>query len=288
MPKKQKYYAVHKGKEPGVYLSWDRCKEQISGFSGPIFQKCNTIEEARHFAEHGKVKAPTNIFNYIRDNRLVLANGKKITVFTDGDLIRDGNKVYAGYGVWFGEGDERNMSQPLLEENPTNNRAEMTAVIEALTKVNSEMNLGAEINIYTDSQYVIQCFTSTGEKYKNRGYKKKNGDPVPNADLVKTGMELIQDRHVIFHKVRAHTGGEDELSIGNWHADRLAMAGTLSHYLMANKINLEDQIMTFGKHQGKKLNEVPESYLEWIASKEEIERRIPLLYRSIVSLTQKS
>ena len=34
-----KYYAVHKGKKPGIYNTWEDCKKQIDGFSGPIYKK---------------------------------------------------------------------------------------------------------------------------------------------------------------------------------------------------------------------------------------------------------
>ena len=39
-----KYYAVKKGKKPGVYRTWDECKAQTDGFSGAIFKSFKTQE----------------------------------------------------------------------------------------------------------------------------------------------------------------------------------------------------------------------------------------------------
>ena len=46
---KKKYYAVQKGRVPGVYLTWDECKKQVDGFSGAAFKSFSTMEEARQF-----------------------------------------------------------------------------------------------------------------------------------------------------------------------------------------------------------------------------------------------
>ena len=48
MPK-SKYYAVAKGRSPGIYNSWDECKQQTAGFSGAIFKSFKTRDEAQAF-----------------------------------------------------------------------------------------------------------------------------------------------------------------------------------------------------------------------------------------------
>ena len=48
---KKKYYAVQKGRVPGVYLTWDECKKQVDGFSGAAFKSFSTMEEARQFVK---------------------------------------------------------------------------------------------------------------------------------------------------------------------------------------------------------------------------------------------
>ena len=46
---KVKYYAVKIGKVPGIYMSWDECRENVSGFSGAEYKSFGTIEEARAY-----------------------------------------------------------------------------------------------------------------------------------------------------------------------------------------------------------------------------------------------
>ncbi len=53
----KKYYAVAKGKTPGIYLTWDDCKVQVDGVPGAVFKGFATIQEAKDFIESvtGKV-----------------------------------------------------------------------------------------------------------------------------------------------------------------------------------------------------------------------------------------
>lgn len=47
---KKKYYAVKRGKTPGVYLTWEDCKAQVDGFSGAEYKGFPTEEEAFAYA----------------------------------------------------------------------------------------------------------------------------------------------------------------------------------------------------------------------------------------------
>lgn len=44
-----KYYAVKKGKTPGIYYSWDECKAQVDGFSGAKYKSFKSEMEARDY-----------------------------------------------------------------------------------------------------------------------------------------------------------------------------------------------------------------------------------------------
>jgi ribonuclease HI len=46
---KKKYYAVAKGRTPGIYDTWDECKEQVYHFSGAVYKSFSTLEEAQEF-----------------------------------------------------------------------------------------------------------------------------------------------------------------------------------------------------------------------------------------------
>ena len=43
---KKKYYAVKRGKTPGIYLTWEDCKNQTEGFSGAVYKGFSDIEQA--------------------------------------------------------------------------------------------------------------------------------------------------------------------------------------------------------------------------------------------------
>ena len=51
---KKKYYAVVKGRTPGIYFTWDDCKAQIEHFPGAIYKGFETIMDAGTFVESNK------------------------------------------------------------------------------------------------------------------------------------------------------------------------------------------------------------------------------------------
>ena len=44
-----KYYAVKKGRNPGIYESWDLCLKEVKGYSGAIYKSFKTLDQARNF-----------------------------------------------------------------------------------------------------------------------------------------------------------------------------------------------------------------------------------------------
>ena len=161
-------------------------------------------------------------------------------VYTDGACSKNGAKnAVAGYGIYFGPGDTRNTSKRLSGKQ-TNNCAELTAVIETYPLIEKDVLNGTDITIMTDSEYVIKCVTTYGEKMKKKDYKTK-GEPIPNADLVKKAYELYcKHQNVSFRYIKAHTDANDIHSKGNSEADRLAVEGctqtnsSISPILLAN------------------------------------------------------
>ena len=49
-----KFYAVKKGKVPGIYTSWDACKSMVHGFPGAVYKGFATRAEAEQFLEEKK------------------------------------------------------------------------------------------------------------------------------------------------------------------------------------------------------------------------------------------
>ena len=68
------YYAVHKGREPGVYSSWTDVNEQVSGFSNAKFKRFSSLENAEIFVktgeDHSKILSQAPLSKYFHLNRL--------------------------------------------------------------------------------------------------------------------------------------------------------------------------------------------------------------------------
>jgi ribonuclease HI len=158
----------------------------------------------------------------IRKNTKPLSINKTINVYTDGACTNNGKPdARAGFGIWFGDNDDRNTSESFTGPQ-TNNRAELLAIIKALTILRDEIEQGQPIVIYSDSSYSIRCCTTYGEKMSKKGWQTK-GEDIPNRQLVEVAYNFVKKyNNVKFKHIRAHTGLEDEHSIGNEHADRLA------------------------------------------------------------------
>jgi ribonuclease HI len=196
------YYAVRIGINPGVYMSWEECKEQVHKYPGALYKKFYTRKQADEYV--------TNII----DNDC-------INVWTDGSCLNLGKQdAKAAYGIYWGKKDPRNISARLPGKLQTNNRAEIYAVIKVLEYYNEEKMLV----VNTDSGYVINSYNS---KY-----------PKKNSDLVHRMNELIKEKKckVKFIYVKGHSGNE-----GNNEADRLASLG-LEKPDIVEKLNIPESV----------------------------------------------
>ena len=159
----------------------------------------------------------------VKKKSKVLGIIKRFTIYTDGSCtgnnIKDKTKRKAGYGIWYGKDDPRNVSKKLLGD-PTNNRAELMAIIVAL-----ENNVTNKIEIKTDSKYCKNIINSWMYTWKKKGWKKSNGKQPLNIDMVLKLYTLITKRmkyKPIFNWVKAH-----DTCIGNNAADKLARDGAM-------------------------------------------------------------
>ena len=142
----------------------------------------------------------------------------RIEMFTDGAC--KGNPGPGGWGVLLrAPGHEKELFGG--EAHTTNNRMELTAVIEGLTALKRP----CEVDLYLDSQYVRQGITEWIAGWKAKGWRTSTKQPVKNVDLWQRLDALVSSAgHVIrWHWVRGHAGHE-----GNERADALANRGVAS------------------------------------------------------------
>lgn len=86
----------------------------------------------------------------------------------------------------------------------TNNMGELQAVLELLTATAHEPE--RPLRILCDSQYVINCLTKWMPGWKKKGWKKADGKPVLNQDLLKALDAALVGRTYEFEWVKGHAG----------------------------------------------------------------------------------
>ena len=135
-----------------------------------------------------------------------------VEIFSDGAC--SGNPGPGGYGAilrW--NGKEKELSGG--EKHTTNNRMELTGVIEALTA----LKYPCKVILTTDSKYVVDSVTKGWVNgWKRRGWKKSDNTPALNVDLWQRLLPLLDTHDVEFRWIKGHAGHTE-----NERCDRLAV-----------------------------------------------------------------
>ncbi len=135
-----------------------------------------------------------------------------MTIYTDGGCL--GNPGPGGWAFAVVEGDEIIYSQSGGDKNTTNNKMELTAVINALKYVLSTSQ--AECTILTDSQYVKNGITQWIKNWKRNGWRTSSRESVKNVEYW-TELDSLNNRlTVTWSWVKGHAGIK-----GNEECDRL-------------------------------------------------------------------
>lgn len=135
---------------------------------------------------------------------------KNVTLYTDGAC--KGNPGPGGWGaiLRFNK-TEKDLSG--FEKATTNNRMELTAVIQGLRQLKEK----CEVTIITDSQYVKNGMTEWVEGWIKKGWKTAAKKPVKNVDLWKQLVAETTKHQVSWQWVRGHSGHPE-----NERCDQLA------------------------------------------------------------------
>ena len=134
-----------------------------------------------------------------------------VEIYTDGAC--SGNPGAGGWGALLRYGNiEKELSGG--EANTTNNRMELTAVIEALKALKKPCN----IVLYTDSRYVMDGVNEWSPNWKLNGWRTANKKtPVKNIDLWQSLESLIENHKIKWIWVKGHNGHPE-----NERVDKLA------------------------------------------------------------------
>ena len=196
--RKSNFYAVKIGKQPGIYKTWDECKEQVSGYSGALYKGFQTKKEAEDYLS-GNLPINKSVAKEAED--------ADITIYVDGSF--DENTGVYGYGfvAIFKDGT-------IKEFYGANNDSETARIRNVAGEMLGAM-FAVKYAINKKCKSVKICHDYVGiERWAKGHWKTKNRFTAGYAGFMKRrGGEI----NISFEKVDAHTGVEY-----NERADQLA------------------------------------------------------------------
>lgn len=155
-------------------------------------------------------------FEVIKNSNLKISQNQTdnlVTIYTDGAC--SGNPGAGGWGAILFHGSHKKEISG-FEQNTTNNKMEITAVIRALELLKAPCT----VELYSDSAYVVNAIKLGWlENWKNNHWLGSDKKQVKNIDYWKRLDELMQVHNVNFNKVKGHADNEfnnrcDELATG--------------------------------------------------------------------------
>ena len=183
------YYAVKKGKQAGIYQSWDEAKKQVIGYSGAIYKKFKSYEEASDFMKGESKKAEIHSEDKLKEGEIIAyVDGSyniKDTSFSYGALLFDNSGIYEEHSERFftGNNEMRNVAGEIKGAEYAMKRA---------------LELGKN-KLYLHFDY-------SGIEHWARGEWKTNKEGTINY---KNFYDSIRSKlKVEFIKVKAHSGVE--------------------------------------------------------------------------------
>ncbi|PMD72094.1 ribonuclease H family protein [Companilactobacillus nuruki] len=220
----QKYYAVRRGKKPGIYLTWPECKAQVDGFTGARYKSFTDKSQAQAFLE-GSDSYSKPVTKKNNKPKVSDINDYDVVVYTDGGSRNHGNykgghvkttdKAAWAYHI---SNHDQTYEGTGGEFGATNNRMEIMGLIQSIIRLN-ELKINQQNTIFVlDSQYVLNAITKNWlAGWRKRGYKKADGSVPVNVELWKELDKLLP---TVTNKTFEWTKGH-ATNVGNNRVDEL-------------------------------------------------------------------
>lgn len=203
---KKKYYAVVKGRTPGIYFTWDDCKAQIEHFPGAIYKGFETIMDAGAFVESNK----DDIVKADKPEQPV-SDETCLVAYVDGSYD-DSKKRYAYGCAMVFEGQVITLNGSDSEEENVSMRNVAGEILGSQKAIEWAIEHGyKKITIFYDYEGI--------EKWANDVWKANKPGTKKYKEFIVNKRRLIDIR---FEKVAAHTG-----DTYNEMADQLAKEALL-------------------------------------------------------------
>jgi len=191
----QRYYAVRKGRQIGVFTAWDGpggARDQVKEFKGAVYKGFASQAEAEAFVR-----------NKPEESRRARpqANLDAISVYTDGGAI--GNPGPGAYGTVILKPGEPPCELSRGFRLTTNNRMELMGCIAALEFLRDD----SALCIYSDSKYLVDAVNKRWARtWRQRGWRKSDGQPALNVDLWERLLALLDRRDITLVWIKGHAG----------------------------------------------------------------------------------
>lgn len=211
----KKFYAVARGKKPGIYTTWfgpSGAEVQIRGFTGARYKGFSTRDEAELWLRDPAIiprDYPVQTSDTSQETKTLSAG--KVLIYTDGGCR--GNPGPGGYGAIIYDGKTRT---ELFRgyRLTTNNRMELMACITALEALKKT----ADVVLYSDSSYVVNGIgKGWARKWRSQNWMRTKSEAAENADLWSRLLVLCDNHRVEFVWVKGHAGHPE-----NERCDQLA------------------------------------------------------------------
>lgn len=240
----KKYYAVVKGRKPGIYEEWfgaDGAEAQVKGFPGAVYKGFGSYAEASDFVKGPGTGARANRQKPAgrkpvqaetvsagpgdpgqAPHDALLAAGRTI-IYTDGGCIH--NPGPGGYGAVLFRGEERTELSGGYRRT-TNNRMELMACIKGLQFLEES----SSVAVYSDSRYVVNGIEKGwAKRWRANDWMRNDTDRAENSDLWAELLELCERHDVRFLWLKGHNNTEE-----NERCDRLCSEAARSLDLPAD------------------------------------------------------
>lgn len=197
----KKYYAVHKGRQPGVYDNWDECNAQVFGYQGAVFKSFSSEQDANDFYLFGvQADSKTEAKESVRS-----VDAKSVSddfavpdgpyVFVDGSFNPD-TKVF-GYGGFLVVDDKRIPIMGASED------LELASMRNVAGEIHGAMAAVKEAEKHGVRDLVILYDYKGIEEWASGNWKANKRGTADYAAFMNSDDRIV---NVSFQKVAAHTG----------------------------------------------------------------------------------